>query len=532
MGKRAAVCILAAACACIACAEDRPVAFLFSQAGEGVRQETMDLAFGGFAGGLLSAGTWRVVDRKDIDLLLKAQELMLSGAFAESDAVRVGSLLSADLVVPLDASAVEGGVRLRARVLDPGSGEVKRQESITAAAGADLSREAARLAFLLAGVPFPEGAPSAGGRGSLTVTADRDGAEVSLDGRPVGKTPLVLDPLPFGRYALAIRAGGLVYEAPVTVEGSTRVHGTLILATGGLIVETQPPGARVRVGDVSYGAKRLVEKLPAERQTVTLTLPGFHWKGVVPILAGKTAKISVTLARTASLRVDADPEVTSRLSGAEILEGFPGSRTIDDLPAGAYRLVSSQPDRGTGTREIVLAAGENARVRVDLALSEEAAARVSASRLELARLREADLALALPVEYEAHPVPDLGGLAVGSTLLAFAPLVDAFLFFAPADAPSDMLAPIQSVRMAHFGLGLLAQAGLAAALLVGEEPWRTSAAILAGAAAAANVGLGAFFGTQWAQWTADRKARKAAHEENLRRMETLRADLARYGAEK
>lgn len=529
MGKRFLFRILLlAACARPIPAEDRPVALVFCGPGEEIRQETMDLASAGFTEGLVKAGTWRVVERQDLDLLLRAQEILLSDAFAEGDAVRAGSLLSADLVVTLSAASASGGIVLRARALDPGSGVVKLSETVTVKPEADLAREASLLAFLLAGVPVPQGASTGTGSGSLTVSADRDGAEVLLDGKPRGRTPLVLDPIAFGRYALEIRAGSLVYAAPVTVDGNVRVHGSLILTTGSLIVETRPPGAQVRIGNASYGAKGLIEKVPAERQTVTLTLPGWYWRGIVPILPGKTARISVGLERTAVLRVDAAPEVVSRLSGGGILEEFSGARILEGLPAGTYTLTSSRPDRRTETREIRLAAGEDAPWKVLLPLSAEAEIRAASLRGEAARLREADRALALPGGYLDGPVPDLGGLAVGNVLLAVAPLADILLLFPPADLPEAMQAEATAVRTAHFGLGLAAQAGFAAAILVGEGPWRIAAAAVAAAAAAADVVLGAVFGIPWADWTADMRARKAAHEEYARRTAALEADLARY----
>ncbi len=115
--------------------------------------------------------------------------------------------------------------------------------------------------------------------GRVSVRTDPEGANVSVDGKPLGQTPLV---------DIAIEAGarefqfGLPRYQPfvreVVVEGRNRpqtVDASLLPNWGDIAIATEPPGARIVVDDIDTGilTNGVVPILAGERD-ILLTLPG------------------------------------------------------------------------------------------------------------------------------------------------------------------------------------------------------------------------------------------------------------------
>ena len=85
--------------------------------------------------------------------------------------------------------------------------------------------------------PAASGVPSASGyRGALALTSSPDGAQVVLNGKVVGETPVVLNDLPVGSRAIVVRRDGYSpWSASVRVIANQRttVRATLTPQTGG-----------------------------------------------------------------------------------------------------------------------------------------------------------------------------------------------------------------------------------------------------------------------------------------------------------
>jgi eukaryotic-like serine/threonine-protein kinase len=118
--------------------------------------------------------------------------------------------------------------------------------------------------------------------GVLLVTAEPADAQVSVDGRPVAsRTPALLEGFPPHRPVSVVVSA--LDRRPVTLPVAAqpgalvrRVHAELTSALGRLTVETDPPGAEVRIDDRPAGVTPLT--LPAvrldERHRIDLLLPG------------------------------------------------------------------------------------------------------------------------------------------------------------------------------------------------------------------------------------------------------------------
>ncbi len=121
--------------------------------------------------------------------------------------------------------------------------------------------------------------------GYLTVRSDAVGASLTVDGQPMGLLPMERVELPPGRHALVVQAERY---RPQTTEVEVRLNETTALnvplvplpVAGKLLVESEPPGAALKVDGKSRGVTpTLVEDLAAGPHVVQLSLKGHH--GVV-----------------------------------------------------------------------------------------------------------------------------------------------------------------------------------------------------------------------------------------------------------
>jgi eukaryotic-like serine/threonine-protein kinase len=125
--------------------------------------------------------------------------------------------------------------------------------------------------------------------GVVVVTSDPPGAQVALDGQPSGqRTPTVLEGVLLSRPHEVTLSGPALKATTVTVlpepgRLAARVHARLGSSLGTLTVESQPPGAEVRLDDRSLGVTPLAipDVRLDERHRIDLKLAGHEIDQVV-----------------------------------------------------------------------------------------------------------------------------------------------------------------------------------------------------------------------------------------------------------
>jgi hypothetical protein len=138
--------------------------------------------------------------------------------------------------------------------------------------------------------------------GVLVVTSEPSGAEVSLDGQPTGqRTPAVIEVLLSRPHEVTLSGPALkAVTLPVAAEVgklSARAHARLGSTLGTLTVESEPPGAEVRLDDRPVGVTPVA--LPGvrldERHRIYLRLPGHEIDQVVVLPEKDGALVRRTL---------------------------------------------------------------------------------------------------------------------------------------------------------------------------------------------------------------------------------------------
>ena len=169
-------------------------------------------------------------------------------------------------------------------------------------------------------------------RGAIRVTSEPAGAAVLLDGRRVGETPVTIDGLSSGRYALAVRREG--YEAvarTVAIRPGTRYEAALALQPVRAAEPAPPRPAPPQPRPAPAPAPPPPDAAPATGTVEVLVRP---WG-----------------------RIEIDGQVRQRESDVVY-------RT--ELPVGSHRIRVSHPVLGSQERDVIVNRGVTYRVDIDL----------------------------------------------------------------------------------------------------------------------------------------------------------------------
>jgi hypothetical protein len=149
-------------------------------------------------------------------------------------------------------------------------------------------------------------APGGAATGSLRVETDTPGADVSIDGSPRGKTPLLLS-LPVGDHSIRVQQGTLSRTLPVSIaEATTVVHHISWPAdaatpptTGSIEITSDPRGQSVTIDGEPRGVTPLtVTDLPPGEHEVIIRRDSAQVRRMVQIEAGATASLMLNSAGT------------------------------------------------------------------------------------------------------------------------------------------------------------------------------------------------------------------------------------------
>jgi hypothetical protein len=218
--------------------------------------------------------------------------------------------------------------------------------------------------------------PAAPPLGTLSVQTNPPGIAVFVDGVAHGNTPARIS-LPAGPHTLELRQGTSVPRSvPVTVSANAEVSQYLEFpttpTTGSLLVQSDPPGARVTVDGTDHGpAPATVTGLaPGEHDVVLQASGGAPVKQRVVIQAGVTASILAPVATEAAGPVSGWLTVKSPVM-VEIREGgrMIGSSDTDKImvTAGRHDVELVNETLGYRTsRSIQVPPGKVASVSIDM----------------------------------------------------------------------------------------------------------------------------------------------------------------------
>jgi len=234
---------------------------------------------------LQQGGKVRVLERSQMDKLLKEQALQGSGACIRNEcAGELGKLLAVDRMAVGYVGKVGDFFTIGVRLVDVETGEMLfsvnqdywgRIDGVITESVPLLCEKLAAGAMLVASKEKPKVTHRLGVRetGDLFVTTQEPDAVLYLDGKRVtGNSPFTLEKLEAGDHILVARSGGLVGSAAVSLEGEelAKVHIEMHRGQGRLKVFSKPAGAQVFLDGAEYlGETPLrVEPIASGRHTL------------------------------------------------------------------------------------------------------------------------------------------------------------------------------------------------------------------------------------------------------------------------
>lgn len=252
--------------------------------------------------------------------------------------------------------------------------------------------------------------------GLLTVKSDPTGAEVRLDGRTVGTTPLIDYECAGGVKAMEVLlADYLTVSEPVEVIDGRTVERKLVLSPsrGTVVVESSPPGASVLLDGKDTGQRTpcTLVGLAMGRQKLALRLDGYAADSFeVDLAGGGTARVHrELLARQGLMLVLIEDANGGSMECPVMLDGNlvglapwkgtvqarPHDVSVECLEGRASQVVNVLPDERA---RVVLVVGEGAEHRRPAPPSASA----KEAKAKEAIVREAPVA----AEAQPYPMPD------------------------------------------------------------------------------------------------------------------------------
>ncbi|UCD85228.1 MAG: PEGA domain-containing protein [Deltaproteobacteria bacterium] len=216
--------------------EDRPyIAVLDLEVKKGVPQEASTLLSDRLRMELLTTKKFKVLDRKNMDVILKEQGFQLLGCTTSECIVEVGQLLGVENIVTGNIGKLGETYYISVSMSNVETGEVERMADEEYTGEIDqLFAVMARVARELAGEEIAVAKEVAGG---LQVTSSPPGALIILDGKEMGTTPIKLDNIKVGEHTLRVKNEGYAdWARKVNIKPDRIVSAKVTLVP----IETEP----------------------------------------------------------------------------------------------------------------------------------------------------------------------------------------------------------------------------------------------------------------------------------------------------
>ncbi|MFZ5572523.1 MAG: PEGA domain-containing protein [Thermodesulfobacteriota bacterium] len=147
----------------------------------------------------------------------------------------------------------------------------------------------------------------------IAVQSEPAGADVYLNGDIKGRTPLVLEGMKAGEYALSIKKEGFEpRNEKVVCQADERKEISLVLQTlyGAIDITSQPADAVIQIDGKEIGrSPRVITDIEAGKKKIVLTAEGFEpWSRVIQVAKGQEVKLKAELIPSmGDLRIVSEP---------------------------------------------------------------------------------------------------------------------------------------------------------------------------------------------------------------------------------
>jgi TolB-like protein len=282
-----------------AVSDAKPTVAIADFDGRGVQASDATTLSERFREKLIATGQFRVMERNEMNLILREQGFQQSGACADNEClVEMGQIIAVRKIISGAVAKVGGIYTVSVRLLDVQSGAIDKtlSEDCDCPLEQLLMRTMERLANRLAGLDTSTTSAAiqiTRGDAALFVKTDQPGARVYVDGKLVdGVTPLTIENLPAGSHLVRVTKGDLTASTGVALESHKVTRVALRLEQQGTVlkVSSTPTEAEVFVDRPRTRGRKPDQLTPAifeglGADSVALTLFRVGYRDTTVILA-------------------------------------------------------------------------------------------------------------------------------------------------------------------------------------------------------------------------------------------------------
>ena len=202
---------------------------------------------------LVNTGRFRVVDRNNMDKVLKEQGFQLSDCTSKECAVQVGRMLGVEKMVTGNLTKLGQTYLISVQMTNVETGEIEQMASDRCASCEvdQLLDTIVTVASKLAGVPVAEREPApprprAPEPGKISITSQPSKARILVNGQDQGTTPNLITGLKPGAYEVRVQKQGFlefVQRVNVDPGAALSVDANMVAAQAAVISKAPPAAA-------------------------------------------------------------------------------------------------------------------------------------------------------------------------------------------------------------------------------------------------------------------------------------------------
>jgi hypothetical protein len=309
--------------------------------GQGVDKATSGIVSDRLRAELINTGAFRVMERAEMENILKEQGFQRTGACDKSCLVEAGQLLGVDRMIAGTVGNVGGLWTISVRMINVATGEIlySVNEDYEGQFKEVLSTIVAKVAARLVANAGNEVRKSIfeGNKGDLFIDATEPGASIEIDGQPMeGVTPITLQGFAAGEHRIIARKDNWFGSQTITLnpEDLLKVHLKMTRGTGTLKIFSEPVGAEIMIDGNPAGITpiKLTVIMAGEHEVIARKQGYIDARQSLRLAVNETQNLNLTLQPAAWLTVTVLPkQAIIKINGKEC-----GSGTIQELavPAG------------------------------------------------------------------------------------------------------------------------------------------------------------------------------------------------------
>ncbi len=294
---------------------------------------------------LINTNVFRVMERGEMNEVMKEQAFQQSGACDESSClVEIGQVLGVDRIIAGSVGKI--GLNLYTislRIIDVATGEILLtvHEDFEGDIKGLLSIAVSQSAKKLAGTTFDhlKRIEMANRKGDIYISSQIPGAEIEINGEVINSvTPMTLYDFTAGKSEVVVRKGEYYGFATIDLvpDDLLKINIPMKKGTGAIKIFSNPVGAMVFIDDDRKGSTPLkVDGLTAGEHSITIVNHGsITYKGIAMIGVGEVRTMNVDLDPASYLELSVSPNDAevyindSKVKLVANMEITPGSKTV------------------------------------------------------------------------------------------------------------------------------------------------------------------------------------------------------------